>query len=131
MVTAGPGSRDGEEEVGPNGRYFGFDDGLTVPASSAALNRTVTIADGWRQFCASMMLSAVRLAAEKRAAISEGTLRNSEYRDLSVAIRNARNWIIDPDTGTVTFRECCDAMDVDCDRVHRRVLAYVHRRRNQ
>ena len=84
----------------------------------------VVCAAGWRFLCAGMMLQAVqRMESENRAKIRPHYMTGEQggnVKETAYQRREAKQWL-DGGVGVVTFEECCEALDVDCDRARRMI----------
>lgn len=72
-------------------------------------------AGAWRFLCACMLLqTAQRLQAEAKhgRVVYEST--GGGMKESAFQQRAAKNWL-DGGIGVITFEDCCEALDVDCD----------------
>lgn len=90
-----------------------------------------TIAGAWRALCAGMIAHAVEaMRAETTLLIRTRERPHWFKKDETQCRKQSISWL-DGGVGEVTYEECCEALDIDPDRLRKGIKEHCHKNRRR
>lgn len=94
------------------------------------------IEGAYRSLCSSILMAAVQ-GVERGTKLGAFSGRLKQYREYSYRKTQtwqaglARRWLEEPETGIVTFSECCDALGMEAEVMREKVMDWCRARKRR